>query len=607
MGRPIRKTRPEPLRQPSRRFAALAFIAGLSSACTPADSRLPAQQPLPTSPVVAPVLAGPPPPPAPPPAPPPPTTAAEFLANPTWSDPRSYDRLCDAVADRVTAFRRALATDAATGLTKVGPAPIDNTKLDALITDLGRLEVALDPTLDLMQAVASATPLEPVRTSAATCATRLTALRAELFTDKHLLALVEPHRSNESARAVFDTLNRSGASLPDDKRARLALIQQDLVRLSDAILDHLTRPDPALVLTTADLAGLPAHLQSRATAEGLSLRFTDLADVAAFSPSASTREAARAARLTTTTTLRSVYADLLTRRHEAATLLGFDSWAHYIAAATRHNQPETILKRLGAVADIARPLAIAELAALQTAVTPADAPVAPDAPDPAATAKPIGDLDHTLLLARQAQAPTHIGPWPHRPLPPTATAPETDWTDSVSRRLAGSRPTWFTTLDANLETYAPLAAPRRLTHPARALGLMRQVQLATFAILAHQLTPPITPEALDALYADTLTRFDLAGLYPNDWPTFHQLATATSYHLIVEGLLRAITPSDVPQGFPHPRGGKPLGQSQLLVPSTASAVGGEASEASEGSPTDAPDGYDLAPFGALTRWLTPEP
>ena len=560
MGRPIRTTRPEPLSQPARGIAAFASIAGLVIACAPPDSRLPTQQPLPTTPVVTPVRAGPPPPPPPPPVPPPPTTAAEFLTNPTWTDPRSYARLCDAVADRVTVFRRTLATDAAARQTK-SPVPIDNTKLETLMADLGRLEIAVDPTLDLMQAVASATPLEPVRTSAATCATRLTALRVELFTDTRLLALVEPHRSHESARAVFDTLHRSGASLPDDKRARLAIIQQDMVRLSDAILDHLTSPDPVLVLTAADLEGLPAHLKTRATAEGLSLRFTDLADVAAFSPSATTREAARAARVTATSSLRPLYADLLTRRHEAATLLGFDSWAHFVAADTRHKQPESLLKRLDAVAGLARPLATAELAGLQAARAPSDPPDAAPPMTPIA----IGDLDHTLLLARQSQTPTHVGPWPHRPLPPTATAPDVEWTDAVRRRLADTRSTWFKTLDADLETYAALAAPRRLTHPARALGVLRQVQLATFAVLAHQLTPPITPDALDALYAETLTRFDLAGLYQNDWPTFHQLATATSYHLIVEGLLRAITPDD------------------------------------------APAGHDLAPFSALTRWLTPEP
>ena len=42
-------------------------------------------------------------------------------------------------------------------------------------------------------------------------------------------------------------------------------------------------------------------------------------------------------------------------------------------------------------------------------------------------------------------------------------------------------------------------------------------------------------------------------------------------------------PPDVPMGFRHYVVGKPHGLSQMMVPSTASAVEGEASEASRGS------------------------
>lgn len=461
------------------------------------DARLPHQAAAPEVAVVSPVVPEPRPAPPEPPPPPPPVDGVEFFARPVWDSPRALEQLCEAATQTVKTIHKELATP---------PAATEET----LRTRLGVLERALDPTLEVMDQIAHLTSpggdTGPIHAAADACVRSLSALRAELFSSPHIHRAFAAFPDDPRLAGFTASLRRAGAHLPDERRAALATLQAELARLTGALAETARRP--LVSVPRSALGGLPAA--SGVGQDPVPLTLSDLELALAFIPDPTPLAPALEARSAVLDALADLHVSLLLTRLRAAQTLERASWAEYAAAPAT---PADIERRIAALARTISPAVAREREALGE-VQP-------------------GRLDLALSTLRGPAADqAFFGPWPHRPVAP-ATPPAPWWSGVTAPRV----PNW-----SEAEPASPPIAPD-VTVPARAIGLMRQVQLAAFALEAHRLpADAISKEGLSRLYTDTLERHGLNTLYPADaWPTFLGLSTQAQYADVVFALVAGIT------------------------------------------------------------------
>lgn len=287
---------------------------------------------------------------------------------------------------------------------------------------------------------------------------------------------------------------------------RLALLRAELFsspHLFKAFAPHASHPRIRAFLTALERSG--AHLNDADRA-----RLAEL-----------TQEAERLRReletSPTTSSTRTRLIELLRVRHRIAEALGHPSFAAYSAAAGSHDTAAAIAHHLERLAEKARPALERELADLPGLV--------PGGLDELLTQKRM------ITRASEGAAPeqTVLGPWPYRPI---SIDRETPW---WNRLREPSATPWDSPM-LPVFVAGPTSEPR---YPARAIGFMRQLQLAVFWLAAHELPDhDLSEERLDTLWADTLERFGLSGAYPAaDWSSFTGLASSPGYHLFIDAHL----------------------------------------------------------------------
>lgn len=222
---------------------------------------------------------------------------------------------------------------------------------------------------------------------------------------------------------------------------------------------------------------------------------------------------------------RSRLVELLRIRHRIAEALGHPTFADYVAAAKPDQNPAAIATHLERLAAMTRPYLERELAGLP-GLTP-------------------GGLDDALAndraIAYASVGQEVLGPWPYRRVANSADVadlrtPPTSW---WARLHAPSAPRWDARAD-RVTLPDPLPEPRRT--PARAIGFMRQLQLASFWLTAHDLPErELGEDRLDTLWADSLERFGLSQAYPAAaWSAFTGLASSPGYHLVIDAHLERL-------------------------------------------------------------------
>ncbi|WP_108783759.1 M3 family metallopeptidase [Pontivivens insulae] len=195
---------------------------------------------------------------------------------------------------------------------------------------------------------------------------RLSALSSEIFQDQRLFSRVDALWSKvgelgldqEQARVLelyHRSFVRAGAALAEADRARLAEIGQALAKLGTQFTQNLLADerDWGMALTADDLAGLPDDLKRAMSvaAGGEGYRLTlSRSIIVPFLENSTRRDLRETAWKAWTarganggqTDNRAIAAEILALRHEKATLLGFDDFAHFKLATEMAGTPDRV-------------------------------------------------------------------------------------------------------------------------------------------------------------------------------------------------------------------------------------------------------------------------
>jgi thimet oligopeptidase len=185
-------------------------------------------------------------------------------------------------------------------------------------------------------------PLEAFRQAAEACEQRLEAFNVELAQDRGVYdALSRVDLTKVDAATAFwlgkalREFRRAGVDRDEATRAKVKALNEELVKVGQSFGRNIRDDVRTVLAPRADLEGLPADWLAAhpPNAEGLVAVTTNTPDslpVMLYAKGGATREALwRAARSRAYPANVEVLNTLLARRHELATLLGYESWAAY--------------------------------------------------------------------------------------------------------------------------------------------------------------------------------------------------------------------------------------------------------------------------------------
>ena len=230
---------------------------------------------------------------------------------------------------------------------------------------------ALGDTADRMDLIAIAHPDEAMRAAADDAKQDLAKVRTDISLDRGLydaLAGLDLAGADPPTRHYLDVtlreFRRSGVDRDDEVRARVRALQEELVGIGQDFDRNIRSDTRTAVLPASALAGLPAdYVRAHPAGEDGQVRITteypDYIPFLTYATDAGAREQLwRLYQQRAYPSNVDVLAAMLDRRHELATLLGYPTWAQYVAEdkmmATERNIGEFITRIADASADRSR-------------------------------------------------------------------------------------------------------------------------------------------------------------------------------------------------------------------------------------------------------------
>lgn len=279
---------------------------------------------------------------------------------PAWGNAESFQRACQ---ERLTSARTVRDAIKAPGA-KSAPA------LEAynqLLNHLDRIGA-------LASLVKNTHPESAVRELAEGCERELQALVADINLDRGIFdalsAVAEASLDPEAVRFRFKALRefrRAGVDRDDATREKLKKLHADMVQVGQDFDRNIRDGVSSIEVAPGDLAGLPQDFieNHKPNAQGKIVLTTDYPDyfpVVSYAAKEEVRKRLSIAFLNRGFPKNeAALKRLVELRHEYATLLGYPSWAQYIAEDKMVGSAEAIQKFIEEIAKIARPRMTREL------------------------------------------------------------------------------------------------------------------------------------------------------------------------------------------------------------------------------------------------------
>lgn len=275
---------------------------------------------------------------------------------PIWSSPEQVNRFCGDLLAKAAAQRQALKVS-------VPERTVGNT-----LDGFNEMMKSLDSASSWASLLFNVHPDEGVRTAAQECRQAASKFITEVNMDRGLydaVAGVDVTESDALTRRFVGHLlrdfRRSGVHKDDTTRARLAEIQQELVRLGQAFGQNVREDVKTLEVDPVKLAGLPedfiaAHPPGDNGKVALTTDYPDFYPVQRYVEDPAVRKGLYELFMNRAYPAnQAILENILALRQEFATLLEYPNWAAYIAEDKMVKNTETIETFIGEIAGIARP------------------------------------------------------------------------------------------------------------------------------------------------------------------------------------------------------------------------------------------------------------
>lgn len=335
------------------RLTALSLTAALAATgCTHATATAPS----------APQAAAPTPPaaePAPQPLPPP--RAADVLAG----TPEQFTAACTADLERA---RTQVASVKTLDAHKDGP---------AILNAYDEAMSALNASANRSSLGREILPAAAMRDAARECEQRVDALNVEISQDRALydaLSAVDLSGTDDATRywmqRTLKDFRRAGVDRDDATRAKVKALNEELLKLGQQFGKNIAEDVRKASLSPKELDGLPEDFK-KAHAPGadgkvvITSNYPDYIPFMAYAKNAKAREKVwRAYRQRAFPANEAVLNQLIAKRHELATLLGYKDWAAYTTETKMTRTEQAASDFLDKLADATAPRAKQEYAAL---------------------------------------------------------------------------------------------------------------------------------------------------------------------------------------------------------------------------------------------------
>ena len=305
----------------SSSLVAIAAALGLAACAAPAKP--------------APAVAAAPTPAAPPPAatPPPKPAIAPFSGALASSDAKTLHDRCDGyLADARARLARLEAT----------PRPVPESGVDAVLDQYDEMQADLDTAASISDVVFNANPDAKMRDAGQACEQRAAALGTEISLDRRVydvLSGLDLAKQDAPTRywigQELDDFRRAGVNRDDATRAKIKAMRDELVRIGQTFAKNINDGMRKVELDPKELDGMPADWIAKHPAGPngkvvVTTQYPDYIPFMTFAKSSAAREKLyRAFSDRAYPQNLEVLGQLLQKRYELATLLGYPNWAAY--------------------------------------------------------------------------------------------------------------------------------------------------------------------------------------------------------------------------------------------------------------------------------------
>jgi thimet oligopeptidase len=275
-----------------------------------------------------------------------------------WKSADAFENFCRRSLERATTLRSTIATH------KSGARTLENT-----LEVFNRLFAELDASQGLSQLMRSVHPRKDVRGAAEKCEKTLSKFENDIKLDSALhsaVQSVDPAKLDSQAvrfrKLLLRTYRRAGVDKDDKTRNRLRTLHEEMVKVGQAFQKNVQNDVRRIPLDSAkDLAGMPAdfiaaHKPNAAGKIEVTTDYPDFYPIQTYAEDESLRRRLYQAFLSrgypqNTALIRK----LIELRHEYAGLLGFSSWAAYMADDKMVKSATAINRFIADLTQIVRP------------------------------------------------------------------------------------------------------------------------------------------------------------------------------------------------------------------------------------------------------------
>ncbi|HZA52353.1 MAG TPA: M3 family metallopeptidase [Myxococcaceae bacterium] len=220
-------------------------------------------------------------------------------------------------------------------------------------------------------------PAAPFRDAARACEQKIEQRNVEISQDRGVydaLSAVDLSSADGPTKYWMERtlleFRRAGVDRDEATRARVKALNEELVQLGQQFSRNIAEDVRSVDLTPAELDGLPADYRAAHPpgANGkvkITSNYPDYIPFMAYARDSAAREKVwRMYRQRAFPKNAPVLADLIRKRHELATLLGYPTWAAYVTETKMARTPQTVAEFIERVAQVSASRAQQEYAAL---------------------------------------------------------------------------------------------------------------------------------------------------------------------------------------------------------------------------------------------------
>ena len=286
-------------------------------------------------------------------------------AKPPWDSPETYQAICDRGLAGGEALREQVASVA-------GPRTVENT-----LVPFNDLSTQIDAVWGLAGILTSLNPDASMREAGEACEQRLQKFANDVKRDRRLYEAVaavdvsaaEPDVQRFAARVQRD-FRRAGVDRDEATRAQLNAIDAEMVELSQQFSRNLREDIRSIEVDPASLEGLPEDfVAGHAPGDNGKVRITtdypDFFPFETYSKDSDARHRLYAAFINRGHPKNTeVISTLLERRHTYANLLGYPTWAAYMAEDKMVKSAERIDSFIRELTEVVAPISEREIGVL---------------------------------------------------------------------------------------------------------------------------------------------------------------------------------------------------------------------------------------------------